>query len=857
MAAIGTMALPASTAWALADETSSQLQRWLAQEFSDRDSARFALNRLRTTAEFYRQRLLALLVRPAGLGAGEQAAVISRARDLVREMEAEVSSSSDMASSPIGTAQAASPQSAPLKISNYEVLRQSLKETQRQCESLNQEMVQQSEDNEGLVETLGTVKDANKRLLEQIRTQTAEIAQLTQQRVSDEERQEQMVRRHDLDRDSMRQDAHHQAMLIRDAGSERHSQVYRKLRDKTRLFQSCGSEMLADVGRLKRDLEERRQEALEVIRDVEGQMASWEQEIVARMVQPLAVHRARKVSLQQSTGNLRSLLLAEREERHQDNLDWARKHGSLQTDKEDLQARIARECQQLSAQLQALEKRQLEERQAWAEEKFRLERVCSDQQQLLTARRAMLEQLQRDVVVAETAASSAASESKGLDQVTSELRRQARESDDALAAAVSSNEHLREQLEEQRIRFQEKNAGDLRECRAVQEHRALEEQKLEEAETSLIARQIEAMEAEAQSCDQELVTLESDLEAADQDVAALAEDVTLWRSTWDEVNSSREALEKDFNDSKRYFHGDMLTHQTMCDRMIANAGELEADMQELSGELLQKRRWMVSREAESATRHSAAEGSLRESQELLASCRDRLRDAMDQRAKVNSEAEAGRVKAIDVLSLLEKNLESQVQALYGDRGRFEALLESERRAHEQAKEDCQRERELVSSAVRHVRDENRQRLEGAERERMKIEEARRAELSQGNEYIAQQQRHAEDLERDVGRVRALMLESESNLSFIRQECLQEEREAARLQRELEEELHELESHLERARREEASLVKQTEVQRFRSDQERRDLRRGLGDQALDRALSTGNLGPSPRQRVATEPVTFR
>ena len=39
----------------------------------------------------------------------------------------------------------------------------------------------------------------------------------------------------------------------------------------------------------------------------------------------------------------------------------------------------------------------------------------------------------------------------------SEFRRQIRESDDALAAAVSGNEHLRDQMEEQRRRFQEKN----------------------------------------------------------------------------------------------------------------------------------------------------------------------------------------------------------------------------------------------------------------------------------------------------------------------------------------------------------------------------------------------------------------
>ena len=39
-----------------------------------------------------------------------------------------------------------------------EVLSQSLKETQRQCDSVNQEMAQQAEGNEKLVESMGSVE---------------------------------------------------------------------------------------------------------------------------------------------------------------------------------------------------------------------------------------------------------------------------------------------------------------------------------------------------------------------------------------------------------------------------------------------------------------------------------------------------------------------------------------------------------------------------------------------------------------------------------------------------------------------------------------------------------------------------
>merc|ERR1719506_3615671 len=88
---------------------------------------------------------------------------------------------------------------------SYEVLRQSLHETQKRCESLNGDMVRQAEANEELVQTLNTVKDANKRLLEQIRYQTDEITQLTQQRVIDEEKMENMSRKHRSEEEMWRQ----------------------------------------------------------------------------------------------------------------------------------------------------------------------------------------------------------------------------------------------------------------------------------------------------------------------------------------------------------------------------------------------------------------------------------------------------------------------------------------------------------------------------------------------------------------------------------------------------------------------------------------------------------------------------
>merc|ERR1719277_1290117 len=81
-------------------------------------------------------------------------------------------------------------------------------------------MVQQAETNEELVETLGTVKDANKRLLEQIRFQTDEIAQLTELRLNDEEQMDHLARKHRSDHESCREAAERQVAAVRSACSD-------------------------------------------------------------------------------------------------------------------------------------------------------------------------------------------------------------------------------------------------------------------------------------------------------------------------------------------------------------------------------------------------------------------------------------------------------------------------------------------------------------------------------------------------------------------------------------------------------------------------------------------------------------
>lgn len=70
---------------------------------------------------------------------------------------------------------------------SYELLRQSLAESQKRCASYNDNMLRVAQANDELSQTLNTVKSTNKRLVDQLQAQQEEVNQLIQLRLRDEE----------------------------------------------------------------------------------------------------------------------------------------------------------------------------------------------------------------------------------------------------------------------------------------------------------------------------------------------------------------------------------------------------------------------------------------------------------------------------------------------------------------------------------------------------------------------------------------------------------------------------------------------------------------------------------------------
>mmetsp|Transcript_27199 Transcript_27199/g.63322 ORF Transcript_27199/g.63322 Transcript_27199/m.63322 type:complete len:873 (-) Transcript_27199:111-2729(-) len=812
------------------NEATFHLQKQYNEESSARDAAKLGLVRLRQTVEFNRRRLQTILTQSSGIGS----VTTPHVKQLLRDMESEVKDAwtgRGLVATQSATAPQASMSSPPR---NYEVLRQSLYEAQRRCESLNTDMVHQNEAYGELVETLSTVKDANRRLVEQIRTQTAEIEQLTEQRVSDEDRMDQMLRKHERDRDTARNEAQRQAELAREQVEAAHKKVHMSLLEKQRRVQASVANLTQDCGRLQREVQDRRQEIVELTAPFLGEMQTAVAEATTRCVQFLGKHNEKKQAAEDAIGDLNVKLQAEREARQSENLSWGHRVGLLTAKVDGLQECLERDTLQLNAHLQAVDRALLQERKGSIEDKVVTEGRQKQQVQQQSNLQAALDPMQQEAMSLETQVTGTQTEVQAIEQEIVGLLQQVRVSDDVLAAAVSSNEHLRHQLEEQRERSQEKNSADLEECRGFYEQKLAEQQRSLQADCRLMLRQAEGMEQDERSQLEAIIQLRTRSEGLGAECSQLEADAVSWRSTTRHESQLREDQEKVILDVKQQYEAQRLQLQASVDLLSSKLTSMEEECRLIGGETSQLQRTFAAKLAEDTARQDLAEKKLKEGLEALKLAKARLQDAGNKHAMVANEAAVSKDRALQMQATLERKREDMVMRVSHERQRLKELLTQESEALTKARSDFEAERAYTFTELRQLHDDSYTKLAGAERERAKMEDDYRKDVQSCWQASQQMQRRCETLERDLARVKVLLQESESNHDWVRKES---ERAAAEVHgslRSVEAEVRQATESVEAARQEESAIAQQLEAQQVQNAQDKRQLL-----QSLEEITATG------------------
>merc|ERR550537_803758 len=328
----------------------------------------------------------------------------------------------------------------------------------------------------------------------EILRQTEEIQTLTQQRILDEEEAENTRWRHQAEVEKLRQDCHAENLSLKERADERLEQASAYHQDKLRHLQSRIEITKADLGCVKQSQFEQRQEMKMAGEAMYQQVRAGEKDILAAWDSASKRHAQEKATLSDFLHELEVKLATEKELRQSETSHLNYQKTCLQAEKEDLSARTTRDIGQLTSQIADLDRTLTAERQSWATERTRLEQQIEDLVRQAQNTDAMLEAANRENVRVESSLAQSEAEVIQKEASIQEMRRQIRESDDALGCAVRGNEHLREQMEEQMQRYQEMNAKDLANAQAQYEEKIRSEKNKNDNEIQALRRYVRQIE---------------------------------------------------------------------------------------------------------------------------------------------------------------------------------------------------------------------------------------------------------------------------------------------------------------------------------------------------------------------------
>eukprot|EP00929_Paragymnodinium_shiwhaense_P013280 TRINITY_DN121143_c0_g1_i1.p1 TRINITY_DN121143_c0_g1~~TRINITY_DN121143_c0_g1_i1.p1 ORF type:complete len:979 (+),score=364.24 TRINITY_DN121143_c0_g1_i1:125-3061(+) len=814
--------------------SSRLLRRRLASEAGEKESIFAGLRRARKAVDHHCRQLSDLASRAPDADAAESevSAFVGRVQSAAKAFDAELQEAlaADKHGGPGGHA---APGDSTLDTGaqpgspgrSYGVLRHSLEETQRRFEDLNNDMARQVEANEELVSTLNTAKDSNRRLLEQIQSQTAEITRLTQRRVADEERLQGLRVAGQGEEAKFAEESRRRLQAAREAGQARVHAMEKRLGEQLKHLRSRLEELKDELAALKTQCGS--VQSSHPLGDFRKHLQHVESVVLEKVASDVARRARKRSEVEAVAAELQLLLQREADGRQKEALERGQRQAVLGVEREQLQAKATRELGQLTSQSHALDRLLRAERKATAEEKTRWqhlrERLLADREDAETAHN----ELKRDAAHIESAANAFTSEARMKEQSIAELRRQARESDDALAAATSGNEHLLEQLEEQKRRTSDAPDSELSVLRGEHEQQVALIKTAHEAEMEAAASQIDAMEAALKRQREEAADLQAHIDGLRETSQASRTEIQALRSGYEAACMGRQQLEAEMAEARKEFLAEQLHFQALSERTSRDVASMESEVRVVADRFVESKRLTLSRENELTSRIGALEDLARETQAQLMDTRQRLGETDAAIERLHLEAGEAQRRAATAEAELEEELRRKRGDLAQEKQRLEEQVASERHSAISTVKEAERRRESQAASLRQLQDECNAKLVLLERERARAEDQHLADLAHIQKDGVAQQSGVEQLDRDLTHVRLLLAESQSNLSWVRQERQRQEKEAQATKDRLGDELKHASDALVSAINEEAKAKAKVNAAAARQTEQSRRLSREL------------------------------
>jgi len=646
----------------------------------------------------------------------------------------------------------------------YEVLRNSLNETQKRCKDLNDEMLRVADANEELHNTLRSLKATNRRLVEEVQKQTEELSTLTQQRLGDMEKlskQEEAFSRE-------------KACWVQDAQKTLEEEQRRLDEDFAEMQEALNSRLdscwrKAAAAKVKTEALRGSQRQLKS--DVQSFAHAFsqglkgvERELLDRIAAEEKKMRTELNRLQDLEHGLEVRVKAEREVRANEVQSWRSRHTALATDLEALITRRDQEVFELQSKVNlAISSRESQESSA-KQERAALQEKAEALSKDVAMVEAMTQTARRKANQLEGRLALVQGERDRLQATVDTLRQRVHDSDEALAEAVRNNEALRQQMEVQRLDAQTANEQDLKLCREMFQQRMDSQAGHHQAEEVDLRSRIRGLEDVVGLKAGKIQVLREAVAEKTKVRESLLRDVSMWKAQHELAAKMRADVEKDFEAFKEECLGRKLREkQEEHEALLTKQAELEARRGELLEEAQKLDRESQEREA-AETQRAQNVAELR--REVVAEAeRTKSNLAEVENALASAKAEAAAVQ--QQLSERKDSLEQELARLTGEcdaeRRELERRIQAEKVSCDSLRQETERLRQEQAASYKAAVEVPSEQLLSLEGSISEIQHSADLELSSLRQKSEKLRVRSEELEAELQRKQARLAHTEQEV----------------------------------------------------------------------------------------------
>eukprot|EP00747_Dinoflagellata_sp_TGD_P123942 gnl/TRDRNA2_/TRDRNA2_173910_c1_seq1.p1 gnl/TRDRNA2_/TRDRNA2_173910_c1~~gnl/TRDRNA2_/TRDRNA2_173910_c1_seq1.p1 ORF type:complete len:887 (-),score=249.06 gnl/TRDRNA2_/TRDRNA2_173910_c1_seq1:76-2736(-) len=647
---------------------------------------------------------------------------------------------------------------------SYSVLRESLVTSQRRCATLNEDMLRLASKNEELVSTMQSVKATNRRLVDQIQSQSDEIAKLTQLRLADEENLEQVMQKNQVEVEEWHRE-------VQQRLDEEETQADTKFQEKKQQLMAKLSKVQDGLQSLSAATSEIQNARSRIGAEIKTGFADWRTDVLDKLLWRFSESAARQrraeevaiTQLEDDAHDLATKLAVEREARERETATWERRERELIDEEKSLAETFAADLAQLQVEIAATKAARESETSALDQDRNGSTERLRDLAVHVASLDAMVRTAQGSKTALEAQCMRSNAEYMRLDGELQSANHKIRETDECLHRAVASNESLKRQMTEQSLEAQTLCDKVIAECNEAFEAKIEKLVAEQQDEMLSLNRKVTDLERATAQKATEVARVHLDTEKASEERSRLQRDATHWRAQEELATKLQAEVEHQLAEARTAWGKQLQVLREQQEATIARQLQLEGEIQTAQETIAEVRHGAEIRLSQAQAYTKSLDAQIREAGEELRDVKRVLSEKVAALTAARSDISARHAASLEARHELERSLQTVMQEKAEKRDQLIMEAAAERQRRQKAQLECDHMRQQNDAAILEAQSGSMAQLMTLDQQIAELQDRHRSDMHHANLKLEANRKQIELLETEINRVQDGLNEAERRL----------------------------------------------------------------------------------------------